>query len=62
MVILLPDRMDGITALENSFLSEPTKFQALLANMTIHNVILSLPKFKIESNLNLENALKNVRI
>lgn len=60
MLVVLPDRMDGIKSLEKTFLSDSTKFPILLANMTIHNVILAIPKFKFESDLNLEKTMEHV--
>lgn len=62
MVILLPDKMDGVKSLEQSFLSNSSNFLNLLAKMTLHKVVLDLPKFKIDSKMNLKNTLKRVRI
>lgn len=62
MLVVLPDVMDGITALEQSFLRDPTNFNVLLGNLETHKVVLTLPKFKIETNLDLKTAIRNVNI
>jgi len=60
MLVMLPDKMDGITDLENTILGDAAKFPILLANLTIHKVVLDLPKFDFESDLDLEKSLTNV--
>jgi serine protease inhibitor len=62
MLVVLPDVMDGIIALEQSFLRDPTNFNALLGKLETHKVVLTLPKFKFESDLDLETAIRNVNI
>lgn len=62
MLVVLPDKMDGLKEVEKTFLGDSTKFPMLLANMTIHNVVLSLPKFKFLSDLNLKETMRNVSI
>lgn len=60
MLILLPDKMDGVKALENFFLSDSSQFQNLLENLTLHNVVLALPKFKFDSDIDLKLHMNNV--
>jgi len=60
MLVILPDKMDGVTDLENTILGDSTKFPILLANLTVHKVVLDLPKFKFESDLNLEKSMRDV--
>lgn len=52
--------MDGVTDLENTIFGDSTKFPILLANLTVHKVVLDLPKFKFESDLNLEKPMHDV--
>lgn len=60
MLVVLPDKMDGVTELENTILGDSTKFPILLANLTVHKVVLDLPKFKFESDLNLVKPMHDV--
>lgn len=62
MLVVLPDKMDGLKEVEKTFLSDSAKFPMLLANMTTHKVVLSLPKFKFQSDLNLKENMRNVSI
>lgn len=62
MLVLLPDKMDGVKALEKYILSDSTQFPILLGNLTTHKVVLALPKFKFESKFNLEPHMSNVSI
>lgn len=62
MLVVLPDQMDGITDLEKTFLSDSTHFYELVEKMKIHQVVLTLPKFTFESDLNLKTAMVNVSI
>ncbi|CAH1713878.1 unnamed protein product [Aphis gossypii] len=60
MLIILPDKMDGVKDLENGFLKNAKNYAYLLSNMTIHNVELDIPKFKFESDLNLEKTMEKL--
>lgn len=60
MLVILSDKMDGLKSLEKTFLSDASKFPILVANLTIHNVVLSLPVFNFESNLDLKKTMNNV--
>ncbi|VVC37412.1 Serpin domain [Cinara cedri] len=60
MLVLLPDKMDGVKALEKYILSDSSRFPILIANLTIHKVVLALPKFKFESNINLNSHMTNL--
>lgn len=54
--------MDAVKDLENGFLKNAKNYAYLLGNMTIHNVELDIPKFKFESDLNLENTMEKVSV
>ncbi|VVC37411.1 Serpin domain [Cinara cedri] len=60
MLVLLPDNMDGVKALENYFLSDSSHFYNLLEKLTVHKVVLTLPKFKFESKFDLKSSLNNL--
>jgi serpin B len=60
LLVVLPDKMDGLKTLEKTFLSDSTKFPVLLASLTTHKVVLGLPKFKFESDLDLEKTMHNL--
>jgi len=62
MLIILPDKMDAVKDLENGFLKNAKNYAYLLGNMTIHNVELDIPKFKFESDLNLEKTMEKVSV
>jgi len=60
MLIILPDKMDAVKDLENLFLKNSKNYAYLRGNMSVHNVELDVPKFKFESDLNLEKTLEKV--
>ncbi|XP_050430575.1 uncharacterized protein LOC126839339 [Adelges cooleyi] len=60
MVVILPDKMDGVRDVEKVVLKNSKHFPILLANMTTHKVVLAMPKFKFESDLNLQKPLKQL--
>jgi len=60
MLVVLPDKMDGVTGLVQTILSDSTKFPILLANLTVHKVVLDLPMFKFESDLSLNEPMNNL--
>jgi len=60
MLIILPDKMDAVKDIEKVFFKNAKNYVYLLGNMTIHNVELDIPKFKFESDLNLENTMKKL--
>lgn len=60
MLIILPDKMDAVKNLEDVFLKKSKNYAYLLSNMTVHNVELDVPKFKFESDLNLEKTMQKV--
>lgn len=62
MLIILPDKMDAVKDLEKGFLKNAKNYAYLLGNMTIHNVELDIPKFKFESDLNLEKTMEKVSV
>lgn len=62
MLVLLPDKMDGVYELEKYILKDSSQFPILIANLTKHKVVLALPKFKFETKLNLKSPMNNVSI
>lgn len=60
MLIILPDKMDGVKDLENVFLKKSKNYAYLLGNMTVYNVELDVPKFRFKSDLNLEKTMQNL--
>lgn len=62
MLIVLPDKMDAVKDLENVFLKKSKNYAHLLNNMTIHNVELDVPKFKFESDMDLEKTMQKVSV
>ncbi|CAI6368264.1 unnamed protein product [Macrosiphum euphorbiae] len=60
MLIVLPDKMDAVKDLENVFLKKSKNYAHLLNNMTIHNVELDVPKFKFESDMDLEKTMQKL--
>lgn len=54
--------MDAVKDLENTFLKKSKNYVHLLNNMTIHNVELDVPKFKFESETNLEKTMQKVSV
>ncbi|KAL4149574.1 hypothetical protein QTP88_003500 [Uroleucon formosanum] len=62
MLIILPDKMDAVKDLESAFLKKSKNYVHLLNNMTIHNVELDVPKFKFESETNLEKTMQKVSV
>lgn len=60
MLIILPDRADGLKDLENAFLKNSKNFAHLQGNLTVHNVTLDLPKFKFESSVSLVKTMEKV--
>lgn len=62
MLIMLPDRVDGLKDLENAFLQNSKNFAYLLGNLTVHDVTLDLPKFKFESDVSLVKTMEKVSV
>ncbi|XP_025207970.1 leukocyte elastase inhibitor-like [Melanaphis sacchari] len=60
MLIIMPDRADGLKDLENTFLKNSKNFAYLLGNLTVHDVTLDLPKFKFESSVNLVKTMEKL--
>lgn len=60
MLIILPDKMDAVKDLENVFLKNSKNYAYLRGNMTVHNVELDVPKFKFESDLNLQKTMEKL--
>jgi serpin B len=55
MIILLPRKVDGLSALEKELTSE--KLSALTGSMPEQRVIVTLPKFKLTQSMELADAL-----
>lgn len=60
MLIILPDKADGLKDLENDFLKNSKNFAYLQGNLTIHDVTVDVPKFKFESDVSLVETLEKV--
>lgn len=60
MLIILPDRVDGLKDLENAFLKNSKNFVYLQGNLTVHNVTVDVPKFKFESDVSLVKTMKKL--
>lgn len=59
MVIILPDEIDGLAALTNQLDVISEACNTRLSQTDDREVKLYLPKFKVESELNLKDALVN---
>lgn len=60
MLVILPDRVDGLEELENSFLKNSKNFAYLQGNLTVHDVTVDVPKFKFESDVSLVKTLEKL--
>lgn len=58
MVFILPIDIDGLQDLETKLAS--VKFEEVISNLTYNNVRVKIPKFKIETSLNLKPVLEKV--
>jgi len=59
MVIVLPDKVDGLHALLDKLEEVSTQCAIRLAQTYEREVKVYLPKFKTETKLDLENTLSN---
>ena len=57
-MIILPNKDDGLSALESKV--NEIKFDELSRKVVFSNVILEIPKFKIEFEINMNEPLKKV--
>lgn len=60
MIVLLPDAKDGFKNLENNI--SKIKLFEIIDKMTIHQVDVKFPRFKLEQSVQLKQALINVNI
>ena len=60
MMFILPNKDDGLSKLESNLTAE--SFQELTKSMYPQDVIVSIPKFKIESSFQLEKVLAGMGI
>ena len=58
MMIILPNKNDGLSALESKI--SQVNFQDLAESLEYNYVDMKLPKFKIEFNINMNEPLKKV--
>ena len=58
MMIILPNKKDGLYALESKL--NEIKLRELSKRASISDVILKIPKFKIEFDINMKEPLKKV--
>ncbi|XP_015380529.1 PREDICTED: serpin B3-like [Diuraphis noxia] len=60
MLVILPDKADGLKDLENEFLKNSKNFAYLQGNLTVHDVTVDVPKFKFESDVSLVETLEKL--
>lgn len=60
MLILLPDAIDGLAALQSNLKS--VDFDQIQKEMTENIVTVSLPRFQIHFSINLKKTLKKVSV
>jgi serpin B len=60
MIIMLPNKVDGLPKLELSLSLEA--YKEIVTKMFIEDAIVSIPKFKLESSFQLENILSKMGI
>ncbi|XP_059048400.1 alaserpin-like isoform X3 [Achroia grisella] len=60
-LIVLPNKIDGLAALEEK-LKDPSLLEKAIKNLQQQEVDLFLPKFKIETKTDLKQALQNIDI
>lgn len=59
LLIVLPNEVDGITALVDK-LKDPTALKKASENMFTNEVVVELPKFKVETTTDLGDVLQKV--
>jgi len=57
MVIILPNKVDGLAALEEKLSQKDTDLKSLVENLYQAEVTVALPKFRIESTIDLNEVL-----
>ncbi|XP_043210556.1 leukocyte elastase inhibitor-like [Amphibalanus amphitrite] len=60
MLLLLPDKKDGLKALEEKLANTPV--QSIMQKLHSEKTTISIPKFKLEASYNLEDHLKKLGI
>ncbi|XP_026328597.1 alaserpin-like [Hyposmocoma kahamanoa] len=60
-IVILPNEVDGLTALEDK-LRDPTALEKAMLQMNIYDVNVSLPRFKIESKIDLKDVLAKMKV
>ncbi|KAF0308533.1 Leukocyte elastase inhibitor A [Amphibalanus amphitrite] len=60
MLLLLPDKKDGLKALEEKLANTPV--QSIMQKLHSEKTTISIPKFKLETSYNLEDHLKKLGI
>jgi serpin B len=60
-IIVLPDEIDGINELQEK-LKDASIFEAAVQSMYTHKVEVHIPKFKIETKIDLKSVLQKVSI
>lgn len=60
MLVILPDKADGLNGLENAFLKDSKNFAYLQGNLTVHDVTVDVPKFKFESDVSLIKTMEKL--
>jgi len=62
LVLVLPDRHDGLEELESQLKVNNYTATTLVRNMIHRDVDVSLPRFRIQYGLEMANILKQVRV
>lgn len=61
MVIIVPDKIDGLADVEKKVIASNIKSD-VFDQISNFNIALSIPKFKIETEINLKDILPKARI
>ena len=61
MVIILPNEIEGFKEVENNLEKFSLDYEKSFKNSSKHEVRLFLPKFKIETSIDLNETLQQVR-
>ena len=62
MVIILPDEIEGIKEVENNLEKFNLDYEQSFGNISKREVRLFLPKFKIETSIDLNETLQQVTL
>lgn len=60
MLIILPNEDNGLRQFEKSLLSDINLMNDVVSKLKVQNVTVQLPKFKVETKIELPEALQRV--